>query len=345
VDTAELADMRRVPVIVSALLVLEAARRLLRWRSCHRDKHLSRESSDTGPLEDDRKVATCSVRRRWLNARIPAAILIAGLAAWLAVAAWDEFNEASQSFAQPAKSTIVVSLPDYTKIAHVTFNVDWDPVESESVRLEIDFDTHGDIRQSCLEFGLTLSNTARLELDAFDRASGFKSINVDENTQYVTGYACRYGESNGSYQARINSPMYGNVITVNGYRATVAVPAIYFGRSTHNPYDPIGWSTEIKAAPPDGLIRVDTANPQPNLPGTLLGWRANGVIPVEADFDTPGQLGGTDETRAAITYVEREAAANRSLFIAGALAGLAGGLLPWAGQLLLDAFLNRRERA
>lgn len=106
---------------------------------------------------------------------------------------------------------------------------------------------------------------------------------------------------------------------------SVQFPAI----SVHQQKSPRARIT-IKAAlsytPP--LTKVEASQPTPT-DSSGFGWTTS------ADLLEPGVL--------TISSIPGEAASNRNLFIAGAFIGLAGGLLTWVLQLLLEAIPPRRR--
>ncbi|MBW8483789.1 hypothetical protein [Actinomadura parmotrematis] len=141
---------------------------------------------------------------------------------------------------------------------------------------------------------------------------------------------------------------------VSGFRAAVATPAI--GVSTAADWraftrlarrdapldlvragggiDLLDASVTIGVAPLPLGTRVESAGWTPAAPSTVsatgIAWRSKA-------------MGSALEQRVAVVRLQGEEDARRALLLAGILGGLAAGLLPWAGFLLLDAALSRRR--
>jgi hypothetical protein len=312
---------------------------------------------------------------QWLSLKAVAAIVVACIGTTITLAAWDRFTMSSPL---PPRSnfdgTIAIMAPQKTQSVDIDFEghlgQERNSVGRESPfprtndpalrRIDLTLTFKGKWRVSeCIPWLAILEGDARIsDASIQDTAEPLKihetMTKEDELIQFFSGKVCGdsiTGTQRGPLTSTIGATLKKSPIEISGYRASMRALNIYAetagSETLDDPAGTVGnWiyfdsfghlKHSVREVYRHGLDLVQVEASNPAIQGPSIAWKFN---------RQNGYTGNPYDENvyfAAIKYLPGEVAANRSLFISGALAGLAGGLLPWAGQLLLDAAATRRR--
>jgi hypothetical protein len=107
--------------------------------------------------------------------------------------------------------------------------------------------------------------------------------------------------------------------------------------------DKIDWEVRVRVDVGE-QFRMDSVSTTSSTPKTDL---ANILWDDEGKVAPSGQVnhGLAMQKTASITLTEGELQSQRNLFTAGIVAGVAGGMLPWGGQMAIERLRYRRRRS
>ncbi|WP_406311263.1 hypothetical protein OHA77_20770 [Streptosporangium sp. NBC_01639] len=344
---------------------------LLIWTRGRENRHRTRPTvtqpppaaSSPGPHGGRRRPRPI---RLWGNPRLAGAVVITAVSAYLAATGWMAFQESTPPIPSNGyNGAVMLVIPE--GIEHVDLHVngyfvyipdgekqqklDQFPVPGqESLMVSVFLTMSLPKGMNCAYSKFLLSGDAVVQ-DDIDLSTSQKLV---QSAKYSVVFQKSCSDNrlgNRPVQDFFTYRAKRSMVSVEGYRAAVRTPEV-----------------SIVQGPAEAL------KPSPTMPAVALGglageapegWTAKKSIllssnEVEVKSGTPETvdryLQWTDEgrdmpilgfdaaaNRATVTYLPGEAEATRRLFIAGALLGLVGGLIAWAGQLVLDSLFRRRE--
>jgi hypothetical protein len=348
-------------MLISGLTLAAALIRLLRQASWGQRQRNPQEGEEEQAGESP---ASQEVGDQDSKLKVLLAVVIAGLGIALAAAAWDRFTVS----APPAPSehfdgVITVFLPEKTDLVDVEIKhalaTGEPPLEQGQVNtgMYLTVKMQGARKvQDCIPWVLGLFNQAKLRnLAPSSEVSTAGSPAEGPGVQRVKGRSC--SDSKGRHEVSVSGDLSRSFFSVSGFRLSVTTPTVWVVNVPRAELDrdvehfpvrdeslktssPKKWNIVVRLLYLTSQYRRDSGAGRDDRLGVTL--QASDRDPERLGV-FPQESATMQREYAAYTYLSGEAAGNRSLFIAGVLAGLAGGLLPWAGQLLLDAIPRRRR--
>lgn len=357
------AGLRKVLTLISGLTLAAALIRLLRQASSGQRQHNPQGGEGEPP---GRSPASQEVGAQNSKLKVVLAFVFAGLGIALAVAAWDRFTVS----APPAPSehfdgVITVYLPEKTDLVDVEVKHALATGEPPSEQGQVNTQMYLTVKmqgarkaQACMPWALGLFNQAKLRnIEASSGVSAAGSPAEERGVQRVKGMSC--GDGKGRHEVSVSGDLLQSFFSVSGFRLSVTTPTVWVVNVPRAVFDrdveyfpvrdeslktssPKRWNIVVRLLYLTSQYRRDSGAGRDDRLGVTL--QASDKEPERLGV-FPQESATMQQEYAAYTYLSGEAAGNRALLIAGVLAGLAGGLLPWAGQLLLDAFPGRRRGA
>jgi hypothetical protein len=273
-----------------------------------------------------------------VNSKIILATFITLSAGILATVAWRDFTMATPAY--PATGTtdyLLFTVPSQVKSARVQEYEGYLNGSTSEMFFNLNFRLNQPVSH-CLPWRLTTyPNDIVKSLDGspIRRVASFEQIFK----------ACPGSVKRPILGAGFDVSFNTSPVRAKGYRISIALPSVGFLTSS-NPRvgdgvagvrlnDLMNFTVESQVSLP-GPFRVDSGSPLVN--GSSLSWTESGPDPAESS-KVPTSPGPD----ANVTELTGEATANRLLFVAGIMGGLAGALIPWAGQLALDSRKQMRS--
>jgi hypothetical protein len=279
-----------------------------------------------------------------INYKLVFAVFITLLAGGASALAWLNFKASSPVYppvpAYPQPTNGVTDAPGIfltfpSKIQSVVVKEYSDSLYSS--RLELDV-TLPHSKPGCVRWWIGYFGTNMIRSGISGQTPLKFSVNPD-GEQQAPIESCTFSGSPFPPEAAIGIDLSVSPFGKSGYMTSINLPTVAFGTTSgylkhwiiqSSVYIP--WAFAVSSGAP---IASDSSL---GWNGSGLGWNDSGPTSDEIDPQSLAfQVPASPVHAATIIDLSSQVSANRSLFVAGILAGLAGALIPWAGQLAIDS--------